>query len=152
MKTVLPLILFLIFKSIIASAIDDSSFKNKDKYQFLKIPAIADSKDFEVRATFYPPEGKKLNKASYIKIWEKKNKTWSVSDEITPEYNLGLLPEYKLEKRITVDSFKSPLAVEVEFIHCSLSGGQCAMERYLGKIDRKKLSTQKNINLTLRID
>jgi hypothetical protein len=152
MKTGWFFLLCFLLNATVAFAIDDSSFKNKDKYQFLKIPSISSSKEFEVNATFYPPEGKKLNKASYIKIWEKKNKTWSVSEVLNPEYDLGIMPEYKLDKKVSLDSIKAPVAIEVEFIHCSLSGGQCAMERYLGKVERSKSSSRKNINLTLRIE
>lgn len=148
----LVFLLSLIAFQATAFAIDDSSFKNKDKYQFLKIQPIGKIKEFNIHATFYPPEGKKLNKASYIKVWEKKKKEWVLAEQITPDLDLGLLPEYKLEKKVNVDSTNTPLAVEIEFIHCSLSGGQCAMEKFLGKIERKAAVDQQTINLTLRID
>jgi hypothetical protein len=150
MKLLISFFILGLFNS--AMAIDDTSFKNKDKYQSLNLQPIGLLQEFDVHATFYPPEGKKLNKASYIKIWEKKNREWSETFEINPEFDMGLIPEYKLEKKVKVASMKSDLAIEIEFIHCSQSGGQCAMERYLGKIKRKKKSDQKDIKLTLRID
>jgi hypothetical protein len=141
--------LFLSFSSF---ALTDEAFKNTDKYQFLKISPIKKSKTFSLHAVFYPPEGKKLNHASYIKIWEKKNKSWNIVDELTPQSDLGLLQEYKLEKEVTTKDDLTTIAVEIEFIHCSLNGGQCAMERFLGKIPREAKSKGTSVNLTLRID
>lgn len=132
-------------------AITDSSLKDTDKYQILNIAPIQKSPTFKVMATFYPPIGKKLNDASFIKVWEKEKNEWITVDEIIPNKGLEFSGEYHLEKLITSKNKKSELAIEVEFIHCSHTGGQCAMERYIGKINRTDNSKEKNVILTLRI-
>lgn len=132
-------------------ALDDFSFSNKDRYDFLKISPIGIVKDLVIQTTFYPPEGKKLNHASYVKIWEKKNKEWNELDEITPDSELGIQGEYHLSKKVHSDLTNAQLAIEIEFIHCNSRGGQCAMERYLGKIPRSNQTKNKNVKLTLRV-
>lgn len=104
-------------------AITDESLKDTDKYNILNINPIKKSSNFNVLATFYPPIGKKLNNASYVKIWEKENKEWRTIEEITPGNQLDFSGEYHLEKLIAPKNKNSELAIEIEFIHCSHSGG-----------------------------
>lgn len=133
-------------------AIDSYSFKNTDRYTMLKIDPIKNSKNFEVYATFYPPTGKKLNHASYVKVYEKLKNSWEEVDEIIPNESLGVESEYVLKKAMQSSRADTELAIEVEFIHCTAKGGQCAMERYLGKIPRASSTKKKDVKLTLRID
>ena len=58
---------------------------------------------------------------------------------------------YKLKFDDNLQSKKSEIALEAEFIHCNYKGGQCAMEKYLGKVKRSPKSTNKNLSLDLKI-
>lgn len=149
MKTIFVLFFcLLIVKNILA--IDHQSFKNKDKYEILseKFIGIRDSFNYEIQ--FVPPEGKKVNNASFVKVWEEINQKWLevetvVVGEATYEYtNQNLLRNVLLKNK------SSNVALEIDFVYCSYSGGQCQQERYLQKIGRKK-SKEDKVTLKLKI-
>jgi len=131
-------------------AIDHQSFKNKDKYELLTDKTIGARDSFNYEIQFVPPEGKKVNDATYVKVWEEINHKWIevetvVVGEATYEYtNQNLLRNVLLKNK------NSNIALEIDFIYCSYSGGQCQQERYLQKIGRNKSKDDK-VTLKLKI-
>lgn len=145
------LFLFILNSHFVWADIDDLSFKNKDKYQFLSEKMIGASDSFNIKIKFVPPKGKKVNPASYVKIWEKDKLTWKLSETL----ELGTVREEfsdnLLLHNVLLKSKISEVALEVDFIHCTYSGGQCDQERYLGKIKRKKGSSDSLLVYLLNI-
>jgi hypothetical protein len=131
--------------------IDDQSFNNKERFQFLPEKKIGFSDSFNVMIKFIPPKGKKVNKASFVKIWEKKQGTWLVSESLEIENSKDEFADNILLHNVLLKAKNSSVAIEVDFIHCSFSGGQCDQERYLGKINRKKQTTTTPLEYKLKI-
>ncbi len=147
------LFLFTIFLVPVFSlkAIDQKSFQDKNRYEILNEASIAFKDSFNYQIQFTPPEGKKVNDATYVKVWEEINKKWVEVDTVVVgeahyEYsNQNLLRNVLLKK---TDSY---VALEVDFIYCSYSGGQCQQERYLKKIGRSKKVKEDKVSLSLKI-
>ncbi|MBP9680824.1 MAG: hypothetical protein KBD76_05430 [Bacteriovorax sp.] len=132
------LILFALFSRFAFAEIDDLSFKNNDKYQFLPEMKIGISDSFNIKVQFVPPKGKKVNLATFVKIWEKEKKGWELSETLDLANSKQEFSDNLLLHNVLLKSKKSEVAIEIDFIHCTYSGGQCDQERYLGKIKRLK--------------
>jgi hypothetical protein len=146
------LIIFLVLHSGAIFAIDDSSFANKDRYVLLSLNSIKKNTSFNVTASCFPPKGKKLNPHSLVRIWEKINGKWILADKISPDEDFGLNTNYKMAKKVSTSKQNSEIALEIDFIHCNKNGGgQCSMEKYLGKIVRTEKAKDDQLIFDLRI-
>lgn len=143
------LLIFLLSTSVFA--LDDDSFKNKDKYIFLDLIGSNEQSSFVFDITFVPPAGKKLNSGSMIRLWEKTKTGWEISDKGYTDEGMAFLSSYHLKKELKSKSLSSDLALEVDFIHCDHSGGQCKMQKYLGKIRRSPKTKATEQKLKLKI-
>jgi hypothetical protein len=147
----LKLIFFIAYSFFTFADIDDSSFKNSDRYVFLKDQSIPKTNSFNLEIKFIPPKGKKVNKASFVRVWEKQKNNWEKTDnleiqEISEEFENNILTHNAILK-----SRLSIVAIEIDFIHCDFKGGQCASEKYLSKILRDKNTKKAKISYTLKI-
>jgi hypothetical protein len=113
---------------------------------------------FTVTANCFPPKGKKLSSHSIVRLWEKINSKWILADQISPNEdqetfaNLGIFANYVMSKTVNVVMKNSELALEIDFIHCNKTGGgQCTMERYIGKIARTENAKDDQLIFDLRI-
>jgi hypothetical protein len=150
MKVLLLLSLFLY--SFTIYALEESAFKNKDRYVLMKFSPVKKELSFTVTAHCYPPKGKKLNSASFIKFWEKSNNQWILRDKILPDESFDVMGDYQMSKLVKAHELNSELALEVEFIHCNkVGGGQCSMERYLGKVPRSSKVKSNELDFDLKI-
>lgn len=136
MQKILLFIILSVFSEILF-AIEDDSFKNHDKYKFLELIAGKNQQTFLYDITFHPPKGKKLNSGSMMRLWEKVGKDWQVSDKAYTDGEM-LFPPFVVKKELKAMKSESELALEIDFIHCNHSGGQCQMQKFLGKIKRQK--------------
>ena len=143
-------LLFFLFSTSLF-AIDDESFGNKDKYIFLDLNGNSNQASFVFDITFIPPAGKKLNSGSMIRLWEKTKAGWEVSDKGYTDESIAFLSSYHLKKELKSKTLDSDLALEVDFIHCDHSGGQCKMQKYLGKIRRSPKTKATEQKLKLKI-
>jgi hypothetical protein len=145
------LILLFLVSGLSFAEINDQSFQNTDKYSMLKFPEVGESKEINLEIKFVPPKNQKVNHASFIKVWENDKKEWKLNSTFV----VGDLPTFDylrtFEKSVALHSKKSKIAIEIEFIHCGYSGGQCAMEKYLGKIERSERISNKLISAELKI-
>jgi len=145
-------LLFLILFTVNATwAIDDDSFSNIDKYKFLTLETISTNPAMELTIQFHPPEGKKVNTGSMIRLWEKNGKAWEIADKAYAEGEVSLITEKKLIKTLTAKNIKADSAIEIDFIHCNHEGGQCQMQKYLAKIKRGKGSKENHLSLDLKL-
>lgn len=145
------LFLIILFTVNAAWAIDDGSFSNKDKYKFLTLEMISNNPAVELDIQFHPPEGKKVNTGSMIRLWEKNGKEWEITDKAYAEGEISLITEKKLIKTLTAKNIKADSAVEIDFIHCNHQGGQCQMQKYLGKIKRGKGNKENHLSFDLKL-
>ena len=145
------LLIFLLSLSTAVFALDDESFTNKDKYVFLDLNGNTDQSSFFFDITFVPPAGKKLNSGSMIRLWEKTKTGWEISDKGYTDEGIAFLSSYHLKKELKSKSMTSDLALEIDFIHCDHSGGQCKMQKYLGKIKRSPKTKAADQKLNLKI-
>jgi hypothetical protein len=134
-----------------AWSIDDASFSNKDKYLFLKLESLSANPAIEFEIQFHPPEGKKVNTGSMIRLWEKTGKEWEIADKAYADGELSVMTEKKLTKTLTAKNIKADSAIEIDFIHCNYSGGQCQMQKYLGKMKRGKGIKENHLALDLKL-
>lgn len=142
----------LLFLSLSAAwAIDDASFSNSDKYKFLNLETLSTNPEMELNIQFHPPEGKKVNTGSMIRLWEKNGKEWEIADKAYAEGELSLITDKKLIKTLTAKNIKVDSAIEIDFIHCNHQGGQCQMQKYLGKIKRGKGTKENHLSLDLKL-
>lgn len=147
-KWIIP---FLFFNFALGLEIDDSTFFNKEKYVILKNSKIGKFEELNLNIKFIPPTGKKVNKASFVRIWEKKVNIWKdleyfeLDSEESKFYQNNLTYTAKLKNR------DNDMAIEVDFIHCDYSGGQCNQERYLKKLKRTQIKANNVIKLVLKI-
>jgi hypothetical protein len=148
---IIACLIIMCFSFFVFGEIDDSSFKNADKYNFLKQSSIGMVDSINLDIKFIPPKGKKVNKASFVKIWEKEKGKWIVSQQIEISEAVEEWADNELVSNVLLNSKNSEAAIEVEFIHCNLSGGQCAMERYLGRFSRDKKQTNNKLKFELKI-
>lgn len=147
-------ILFLAIMMTNVFAIDSESFKNKDKYEFLKLtPVGKNESELNVNIFFHPPEGKKVNSASMIRLWENngKDSEWVIADKAYASGELSILHNNQMEKKLNSKNVHLEQAIEIDFIHCNYSGGQCQMQKYLGKIMRSKKSKNHSLELSLKL-
>ena len=145
-------VLFLTILTLNAFAeIDDSSFVNKDRYLILPLKSLGltDSINFEIE--FVPPAGKKVNKASFIKIYEKNSKNWSLTETVEIENAFEEFDGRVLTHNSILKTKNALVGVEIDFIHCDYAGRQCDQERYIGKINRSKKTKDNKVKYTLRI-
>lgn len=132
--------------------IDDSSFYNDGRYALLKDVQLKKTESIDLHIQFIPPKQKKVNTASFVKIWEKENNQWKLVRKITAEDSEFNKFTNKLNAKTNLHKSDSEAAVEVEFIYCNkLGGGQCDMERFLTKVIRNKNSKETAIKLSLKV-
>lgn len=144
-------LLFILFAVNASWAIDDDSFSNKDKYKILTLEPLSSNPVFELNIQFHPPIGKKVNTGSMIRLWEKNGKEWEIVDKAYAEGELSLITDKKLIKTLTAKNIKADSAIEIDFIHCNQEGGQCQMQKYLGKIKRGKGTKENHLSLDLKL-
>lgn len=146
------LILFLSSVSLSFGDIDDGSFSNDGKYALLKNTKLSINDVFDLKIQFIPPTGKKVNSASYVKVWEKQNGNWILAKRFSAEDKNFNQSTNTLNATLNFKTNNLPAALEVEFIYCNKDGsGQCDMERYLTKIVRQKEFRENVLNLKLKI-
>ena len=145
--------LIIILPFLGKAEIDDQSFKNTDKYKILKGIAIANTDSINLDFNFFPPKGKKVNTASYVKIWEKKEATssWELTENVELSSSSEEFDGHILTHNSILKSKNSSVAVEVDFIHCNYNGGQCDQERYLAKLKRVKSIANVKVKYDLKI-
>lgn len=138
--------------SIIYAEIDDSSFSNEGRYALLQDVQLKKSNTIDLQIQFVPPSGKKVNSASFVKVWEKKDQHWKLIKKYTAEDLVFNPATNSLKAKASLEKSDSLSAVEVEFIYCNKNGGgQCDMERYLTKIVRTPQSKSSAFKLKLKI-
>ncbi len=154
MSKFLRLFSFILLLSpfLIKAAIEDSSFLNEGRYALLKDVSLANKKFINLSIQFIPPKGKKVNTASFVKVWEKKQNEWLMVKKYTADDAEFDSSTNRLRARTILENSDSLAAIEVEFIYCNKNGGgQCDMERYLTKIVRHSHSKDTSLNLKLKI-
>jgi len=134
-----------------AWSLDDASFSNKDKYVFLHLEKLSEKPEMELAIQFHPPEGKKVNTGSMVRLWEKNGKEWEIADKAYADGELSVMTEKKLTKTLVSKNIKADAAIEIDFIHCNHQGGQCQMQKYLGKIKRGTGSKENHLKLDLKL-
>lgn len=138
--------------SVLKAEIDDASFSNDGRYALLKDAHLKNNKSIDLQIQFIPPSGKKVNTASFVKVWEKQNNEWKLVKKYTAEDGVFNSATNRLRAKTSLAKTDSLTAVEVEFIYCNKNGGgQCDMERYLTKIVRNPQSKSTALKLKLEI-
>ncbi len=145
------ILFFIILFSSPVMAIDDASSKNFDKYRMLHLNTVGSDPVIEVSAIFFPPEGKKVNSASMIRLWEKVGNVWQIADKAYADNEISLLNGNQLKKTLTIKNQKSDHALEVDFIHCDYQGGQCQMQKYLCPLKKSKNSKNQSVKMNLKL-
>jgi hypothetical protein len=145
------LFLFLLSSNIISGELTDESFKNKEKYTFLKTLLIGELDSINLDFKFIPPKGKKVNHASSVKVWEKNKKDWILTDSLELSSNDEEFGDNILTHNTILKSKKSEVALEIDFIHCDFKGGRCDQEKFLTKLIRKSKSTESKVKYVLKI-
>lgn len=146
------ILFFSIVSAATSAAIDDSSFSNDGRYALLKDYHVKNGKLIDLQIQFVPPSGKKVNTASFVKIWEKKATEWFLVKKISADDEDFNVVTNSLKTKISLDKTDTFSAIEIEFIYCNKNGGgQCDMERYLARIVRNTQSKSTVLRLKLEI-
>jgi hypothetical protein len=147
----LIIVLFWLSSNGFCAELSDESFKNNEKYTFLKTLTIGELDSINLDFKFIPPKGKKVNHASSVKVWEKNAKDWALTDSLELNSNDEEFGDNILTHNSILKSKKSEVAIEIDFIHCDFKGGRCDQEKFLSKLIRKSKSTESKVKYVLKI-